>query len=219
MDITVNGIDLLRLTVSWPYQGAWLAQGSIEDEQLSKFPVGTQVKLKALRQTLVGHVAASGLDSAKYTYLVLTGGYRLWRHLPAKLFQGASERFVLGDTLASVGASLDASSAVLGQFVTSVRRSATAAETVAETARRLGLSWRVKDSGTVWVGPETWPAAVVPEDLEPTLTRREPAWGSASYVVEDPFLRPGQTYDGLKVKRLEWRSEGRTGTMRVWGES
>src|SRR5690606_4705131 len=126
--------------------------------------------------------------------------------VPPKSYRAAIARLPIADALSAAGEAL-ADSADRGTlhrmlpFWTSP--SATAAEVVARVCADLGVSWRMLDDGTVWIGADTWPAWELP--AQAMITARWPDEGAVEIADETLSAEPGTTFEGQRVGRVEHR--------------
>lgn len=176
--------------------------------------VGSSHTLRIGSQSFVLRVARVGHDSAQHTYVVLSNGQPLSGVVPARFYSGCDWRFVLGDTLGSVGMSLASTSSVSGSvpyYARATSQACTVIDAVARLSRRV---WRILDDGKLWMGLDEWRDVKPPSNLDPTLVSEQPHWAQRSAVVEEPFLRPGVSYQGMRIGEVSYRSAGGAiGTM------
>ncbi len=77
-----------------------------------------------------------------------------------------------------------------------------ASRAVGRVARRLGLGWRVLDAGTIWMGPETWPA--VDDRLVSLIEDRDGDFLADKCAPDAAILRPGTTVSGRQIYRVTY---------------
>ena len=198
--LTLNGYDVIRGTIRTPRIGVWNADLVVDTEDSITGPVtlatadgalslsGTAFREGVFQQTLSMRVVggAAGLSEPP-------GGIGV--QLEPKSYQGVALGLVLGDILRSCGETLDPSSdqGTLNAFLSRwVVMAGPAKEALARLLDPFDVSWRTRPSGSLWVGPETWPpAAPVAFDV---LERH---YGEGRVVIgsEAPWLLPGVTID------------------------
>jgi len=200
--LTCNGhaVDTIRLVL--PQTGAWVATlEALSDEKLT----GT-VTLTDQVATYTGTVLRSGVRSGVCRMDVVGGKGGLSNEVPARSYVGIKARNVAAELLAAVGEALDASStpSVLGTSLPFwTRASGRAGTALATLVDALGASWRVLQSGAVWIGAETWPTAT--KTLEALELDDDEAAGNVLLAPDSLALRPGVVLAGRKVGRVEHR--------------
>jgi hypothetical protein len=79
------------------------------------------------------------------------------------------------------------------------------ARALSRIADRFDLAWRVLDSGALWVGPETWPDAVLDgQELDVNTDAR-----IVRFAFTVASARPGTTVDGRRVSLVVFTDDGR----------
>ena len=115
---------------------------------------------------------------------------------------GVDAALIVGHLLADLGEQLDPSVALAAFRLERWHRGgATGRQALSLLADRLGLEWRMLDSGAVWLGVETWPAADALAGFVSSVDRG----ASVVHVRPDVArLRPGMTVLGERVHRVRY---------------
>ena len=200
MDLTLNGLPVLRATVLLPRLGVWVADVVVDTtEDL----VGAQ-DLVLDGVTLRGAVHRGGVAYGRWSGRLVGGAAGLPQAIPPVAQYTTTLAVALADALREAGETLSATSADLSQGVTRWHRAAgTAAQAVGDVARAAGLSWRVLLDGTVWVGAETW-AEVTPSvevvGQHPEVGRYELAGAPAALLAVLPGLTLSVPGEGVTAR-------------------
>lgn len=153
-------------------------------------PTG-EVKVRWEGSDLAGYVIRSAPDNGVYSGVVVGGKGGLGKPVKAQHFYNQVARDIVTSTLSQVGETLAADSTGLSGRISYPRRSIAASRCLDELCDVLGLVWRVKLDGTVWLGSYTWPASAA------TFTYEKPEPDElAAKVVPDlgqPLVEPGTT--------------------------
>jgi len=83
---------------------------------------------------------------------------------------------------------------------------APASRALGHLAKRLGMGWRVLDSGRVWIGPETWPA--VNDQLVSFIEDRDGDLLADRCAPDAAVLRPGTAILGRQIQRVTFTITG-----------
>lgn len=109
----------------------------------------------------------------------------------------------LADILLAAGETLSSTvttSILTHQMARWHRAKGPASRALVALCAEIGTSWRVLADGTIWVGADDWSDAELDEDSE--LVDED--WASGSFTLTDGAkLRPGQTYNGERIKRVD----------------
>jgi hypothetical protein len=200
MSITANGYDVLAMRLTLPVQGIWVATLRVSaDEDLSGALTLENDAVKYSGFVLRG-TSVSG--AALVDAVGGTGG--LGNVIDARSYQGASARDILVDLLAAAGEKLDGTSTrqVLSTALPFWTRTAERASlALSSLSDALGARWRVRPSGVVWMGTETWPEMA--PDYEAIELDRDSAASTVLLAPETIALTPGVTLRGERVGRVE----------------
>jgi hypothetical protein len=207
--LTCNGLSVLEATIRMPKIGAWDADVVIDTADASQFLAGQRVTLTTDdgEFSLVGTVRLSRtgvwIDSTRCRVVGGAGG--LSQMVPARYYQYGTLKIPLGDILSAAGESLS-STADAGVLATSLQSWTTVAQRagmeIAALAQAAGpaVSWRVLSDGTIWLGPESWPAA--PDSFEYTLIDQHPNENRAEIGADTLALVPGMSLGGQNISHL-----------------
>lgn len=197
-----NGAAVLSATIAFPRVGVWHATLDIDADDPEKFSGRVEIEDEAIG-TLVGTVPKDGVNVfvGRVQARVLGGaaGFGAW--CEPKFYRGIQASTALSDALSVGGESLSGeSTGVDVQLPFWTRPEAIVGEAFEEIVSSLGLVWRVLDDGTVWVGKETWPEADLAKEA---LILEENAAERRAVLSDAGRLRPGQTFEGRHVGRVE----------------
>src|SRR5690606_20459620 len=203
--MTCNGMRVATCTLVLPRVGVWHADLTVDIDDDAEVPSG-EVTLETEHRTWRATVRRGSEDRGGAKLRVVGGKGGMGNIVPPKSYRAAIARLPIADALSAAGEAL-ADSADRGTlhrmlpFWTSP--SATAGEIVARVCADLGVAWRMLDDGTVWVGPETWPAWETPADA--MVTARWPDDGAVEVADETLSASPGMTFEGQRIGRVEHR--------------
>lgn len=200
MTATANGKDVLNLVITEPRVGIWSAELDVDSAE----PLTGRVALLVDGVTWVGTAMRGDVASERAHARVVGGAGRLGLVLPARFYVSVTFGTVLADLMKETGEKLAATTdnAVLIKRVDRWTRSyATAGQSLRQLADDAGVVWRVLRDGTIWLGKETWPAAVV----EHEQTDSQPGRGSITIAPEAPTLAPGTTFQSKQVSVVHTR--------------
>jgi hypothetical protein len=216
--ITCNGDPVLEIRLTLPLSRNWVVWLEVSNDEVVTGPI----KIAAGTE-FSGIVVRSGVLNGSCLIEAVGGKGGLAKPLPARSYHGVTVRTVLGDILAEAGEVLDASSsaAVLRlnlPFWTRDNESASWA--ISTLAEQVGANWRTLPSGAIWFGTETWGKA--PASFDAIEMDADDASGFILIAPDNPNalnLRPGQTWEGHRVGRIEYHM-GREAPMRgtIWPE-
>lgn len=77
-----------------------------------------------------------------------------------------------------------------------------AAQALGAIARAFGLGWRMLDTGAIWVGVETWPAASQAVAAGLYVQGDDGELGVLTVAPDDALVRPGTTVLGRRIRRV-----------------
>lgn len=213
MSITVNGADILSMTLTMPAVGTWTLSAELATDDV----ISGAIKVENENVSLSGYVlpGRSGVVAGVCMIEAIGGKGGLVKALEARSYQSAKAREVIGDLMASAGESLDPGTArgvldyQLAYWTRAGGRAGTALTVLAEA---LGARWRVRSSGGIWIGAEAWPK--VAEDYGALELDRDHAAGSVLLAPDTIALAPGVLLEGERVGRVE-HSVGRDSELRT----
>jgi hypothetical protein len=200
--ILANGANVLRATLSFPRVGVWHATVDIDADAADAF-VG-RVEIDAGDAgVFVGTTPPNGVNVfvGRVRARVIGGAAGFGTICEPKFYRSMVASTVLRDVLDLGGEELSGTATGIDSVLPFwTRPEASVGEAFEELVASLGLSWRVLDDGTVWVGEETWPEAQLSADA--LVLEENPAERTA-VLSDGEKLRPGQTYEGKHVGRVE----------------
>lgn len=193
--VTVEGYGVTEGIIRSPKIGAWVAELALDTDAASSFAAGTKVTISvADRLELKGAVrpGRTGEWIGSVRLRIVGGAGGLAKSVAPKFFSNAVLRDPLGHVLQEAGESLAASAdattlAKSLRYWTVIRQLAGPA--IGSLALAAGASWRVLADGTVWMGPESWPAFDSAYDFD--LIRSYPNEAMHELGVDAPILMAG----------------------------
>lgn len=206
---TAATYDVISFRRAIPLVGPWRADVEcdvgadlFEETGQITFTIGDRALMGTIVET--GGLAGRGRAS-------IVGGYGGWgRVVPGRDYQEVLPRTLVTQLLTDSGekmaqSTLDALPLSLFGFWT--RAAGTAGLSLTTLARRLGLSWRIQDTGETWLGLDTYPAAASLGVLAEDAYGDD---GALCVVPPGPVLEPGTTWtDGRRIDRVvESMAEG-----------
>lgn len=192
---TVNGVPVVHGEIVRPRVGPWIADLWIDSPTLAGFTGAVKIEIPQYGLAFVGDAFRSDLYKNAVWMRAVAGAGGMDTLVGPKAYRNVPLRIVLQDILAAAGerASPTCDPATLGTVLPFWHVSAT-------TARRalFGLlkaagspSWRFLPDGSLWIGPEQWPAA----SLDWRLVEYNPHLGRVTIAADNPTVSPGQTFD------------------------
>lgn len=163
------------------------------------------VKIEDASGALFGYVVSGDVVGGDCRVLAVggAGGFSTSaKDLPARSYLGVTARSVASDIVESAGERLSSSSNQLSASLPYWTRSAGRASTaLSSLADALALKWRVLRDGSVWFGQDAWPPMEATYDADEL--DHDPASGTVLLAPDTIALRPGVTYGGHRVGRVE----------------
>ena len=212
--ITVNGLPVLSLSMLLPGIGVGVIEVDASGDTALSGTVAIKDDSLSWAATAVRSGVFTGRSRAK---LVLgTGGMRA--EIPAKSYTGVTVKSVLTELLAAAGESFDTEStaSVLSRVLPYwTRPKATAATAISGLAHSVGAVWRVRPSGKVWFGVDSYATqtfahvAIDQDDIE----------GRYTIASDHLELRPGVTFNGRRVSRVRHVVNDAGARTHYWVES
>jgi hypothetical protein len=211
---TLNGLGIIQGRIGLPRIGAWTADLVVDAEDVSQVQDPLLLQLGDSEAdaslSLKGVSVRKGAETNAVTVKMVGGAGGLATQLPPKYYQGVQLQLPLADALGAGGETLSGTSsqAILSQPLSFWTRGAGPVSDLLTSllaGAPAGTSWRILPDGTLWVGAETWPAAVISAELlvdAEYLARQD-------LGVEVPNLLPGTTFSGRNVSFVEHLIENR----------
>jgi hypothetical protein len=203
---TLAGYPILSGSVTLPRQGVWHADLVIDADAAPSGPAALGL---GAALTLQGTVQRSGIFAGEVRVRVVGGKGLLQTELSPQWYVGAPVSVPLRDLVEGAGEVLSSTcdTGVLGTVLEPgwARLSGEAGVALGQLLEGLGATWRVLPDGSVWVGPETWPAASGMADL--VVLDDDGSDALMVATTEAPTLLPGQTLQGRRVSAVEYSVE------------
>ena len=205
---TANGVPLIEAEIVRPRIGNWHADLTVDATEIDHFTGAVEIELQETLR-LKGWAFRKGLHHSTVFVRVIGGAGGLGKEIPPQAYSNVPVRIPLSDCLALAGETLSplADTAALNVFLPKWARLRQGAGTeLGALVKASGAAaWRVLSDGTIWLGPELWPAsAMVFDEVEV-----EPELGRLTFISDAPAIDPGQTltapgesYDGARVSLL-----------------
>jgi hypothetical protein len=213
---TLNGRGVYWGELRIPRIGAWDGDFGVAREGAEN--VSGAVEIRIGSRTWKGTARRSGENKGVLHVRVVGGAGGLASVLPAKAYQGVPVRIPLEDLLREAGETLAATSdaATLGVVLSKWnRREGHAGMALASLLEASGASWRVLADGSVWIGPETWPAASL---VDYGYVEQAPGAGAIEIIATDPTVYPGEMFRDQRVSVVTHRLDGRRIRTRILTE-
>lgn len=218
--VTVAGKQALSATINLPEWGAWIGSFEIDADAAPKDGERVEVLIQPSREgaavvIFTGTVMWGGAWQGRARLEVTGGAGGLSRILPARSYQQGPLPIPLatilmdlmneaGETLATGVASALAESPYLLTRWTRVE--GTVSATLTRVCQRFGLTWRVLDTGAVWVGKRTYPADPTYTAAEPTKYAVDPGDNTQLRILtlapDAATIRPDTTVVGKRAIRV-----------------
>jgi hypothetical protein len=218
--LTLDGHGVIRGVLSLPRLGVWRAELDVDVPEALTGAVTLKVGDDAL--TLKGTVSTGGEHQGINRVRVVGGADGLRRLARPQHYVRPTVRIVAADllrTAGEAGLSSTIAEAVAGRQLAAWT---TIANSVGEQLAALvdrgaptdvAWGWRVLPDGTLWLGPETWPATEVADwrELEESPQDRRLEIG-----LDMPALLPGTMLGERKVDYVEHHISAGEIRSRVW---
>jgi len=198
MTATLNGKDVLSLTLNEPRIGVWNAVVDVDSEEAITGTVTLVVDDLSWTGTVVKGDAHAGRVHAQ----IVGGAGKISSELDTKHYRSASLGTVVDDLMRETGEKLSPTTdpKVRGHIVSRWSRPLGMASAALElVADELGLVWRVLRDGTIWLGEDTWIESQATGDVEISKT---PGRDAVLIAPESPHVQPGQMFGGKRVSRV-----------------
>jgi hypothetical protein len=218
-DMLLGDLGIVKARVVLPRIGVWYAELTVDADTV---PSGVQVfRTEDGALTLTGLVRAdrSAMFAGRAEVLLIGGRDGLSTLLEPREYSDPTVRILLEDICRETGEQLssDIDSGLLsGTLARWTRGEVVAGSAVAAVANALGVSWRILNDGTLWLGQELWPNVEIPGDV----IDERPRHASWELQVETLFatIAPGTTWDGRQVSIVEHRATADQASTLAWFE-
>lgn len=202
MPLTINGKDVLDVTITEDRIGAWTANVEADSED----PITGSVTLDVEGEVFAGTVWQGDVDGGRWKGLVVGGAGGTQKVIEGNYYVQPTARTVMQDLASAAGETL--SPEISPALLTKPLERWTRLQGFAHTAFRqladeLGVEWRITRAGELWFGDETW----LPIKVSSVEGAYSPEHRMLEVAYQDnendsPVLRPGITYDDQKVQRV-----------------
>jgi hypothetical protein len=196
--LTLAGSRVLRATVTQPLTGAWHVEAAVDAQTV---PTGA-VSLVTEGLSLTGRAYRSRVYQDTLHVWLVGGAGGLRTQLGARGYRAPTVRVLLSDLMRETGETLSttvAASLLARSLPSWSRVSGSASRALSTLAEALGVSWRVLDDGSIWLGVETWPTSSL---LTYQLINDDVLRDRLIVASESPLLRPGTTFAGRRVANV-----------------
>lgn len=197
MTATLNGKDILAVSIQEPRIGVWSAVVDVDSDEA----ISDTVKIAIDGVEWSGTIVKGDLHAGRFHAQIVGGAGKLATVLDAKYYQGIPLSVVLDDLMLGTGEKLSSttSSDIRSHTVPRwARPQGKASAALVQVADEMVFSWRVLRDGTIWLGAESWPTvSPVYDEID-----RVPGRDSITIAPETPIVRPGSTFDKQKVSRV-----------------
>lgn len=213
--LLANGAPVISARLQFPRVGVWHAQVDIDADAADDFLGSFELDAGDFG-LFVGTTKPKDVDhfAGRVRAKVTGGAGGFGTPCPPKFYRQMDAATVLKDALAVGGEKLAPDSTGIGsQFPFWTRHESSVGEAFEEAVAALDAVWRVLDDGTVWVGTETWPDAEVLDEAE--ILEENPAERTA-ILSDAESIRPGTTYGGRHIGRVEIHIEPEQTRTQVW---
>lgn len=202
MLVTINGtLRAIDARITFPLSGVWVGSFTLDTETL---PIGP-CSIETPGATLMGMVRTdrSGVFRGTVKLIALGGAGGYGTELKAKGYSGATVQTILADILGEADETLSKTvdATLLARVLPRWNRSAsTAGAALAVLLDALGLTWRVLDDGTTWIGMNAW----APITLDHQVIEDDEAHSRVVIGADAATLRPGYTLDNRKITLVRY---------------
>lgn len=214
MTFTANQKPLLGATITEPLVGAWTVEVEIESEEEITGSVSIELGSKAA--TFQATVVRGALEHGRWIGLLVGGKGGLSVDVASKHYTSVPVKSVLGDLMTDSGETLDGTitkeilDRALPVWIRPLGPPVTALD---DLANELGVSWRVLRNGKIWLGVEKWPKLSMPHVEQ----SRGPSAGTLTVApAESALVRPGVTFQGLRVSHVVTSLRGGMLRQQIW---
>lgn len=208
---TANGLDVSSLKLSLYRTGPWEADIEVMD---SDAELTETIELNIGGQTFVGtaDAARTGSDLGGLTSLTVRGGAGgLDETVERQGYTATTVAIVLGDLLAIAGESLSSTvdaSLLSVSLLRWTRQAGTVREAIRLLMEHLGHRWRILADGSFWFGSDDLADSGLTEGDDYTVTDESPKTARDEVAIEEPSIRPGQTFRSKAVEAVHYRLDG-----------
>jgi hypothetical protein len=201
--------------IELPLIGPWRADLKVDAPSALSGKVEIRIgKTDVLKGTVIRGAMYEGV----FCPLIGAGGAGMRTKVTPKHYTSPTLKNVLTDLCSDAGEAISSTAdpatllTQLPHWTTMKMEAGVAIRLLMESAPA-GTSWRMLADGTLWVGPETWPASQVTDFRELAQT---PEDAVVELGLEQPFLLPGTTLGGRKLDQVNIEITGGKVKTTVW---
>lgn len=213
-DVTLNGSPVIRGDLKRPFQGAITAELDLEADVVPSGQAQLQILGEMFAMSVVADPADPALklsgDSGGFQRcLLVAGAGGLQNPIAAdERAQGAIVGDLLRIFLDGTGEEIadDIDPLLLGQALTQWSWvSGTAESALSALCEYLGVIWRIRADGKVWIGKPVVAPRSPPDYI---VTDIAPETGQASWALNDISVKPDDQIEGLTIRQIIYSWEG-----------
>jgi hypothetical protein len=202
--ITINGFGIQTGVLCMPAYGAWHMRATVDADAIADVTGACSIAIEG-GATLTGTSYRVGESDGRFDAWIVGGAGRLGiigAELVGKFYSAAPSKTIATDIATESGETLSSTSdaATLATLQAKwMRKASYAGSALGTLTTALGVGWRLLDDGSIWIGPETWPAYSADVDVIDTCGMDD------RIVVADETLglRPGMSLDGRNVSYVQ----------------
>ncbi len=199
--ISVNGFGIRDGILCMPSYGAWHLRATVDADVVADVTGARSIAIEG-GATLSGTSVRVGESDGRFEVWIVGGKGLLGTELVGKFYSASPSKTVATDIATESGETLSATAdaATLATLQAKwMRASGTAGRALGALTGILGVPWRILDDGSIWIGPETWPAYTADVDVIDVCGMDD------KIVIADETLglRPGMSLDGRNVSYVQ----------------
>lgn len=207
-----SALPVVRATITMPRIGAWHADLQVDTTDA---PAGA-VTLQAGALTLKGFVNRARVHQAIARVRLVGGAGGLQKVATPKHYTSPILRIPLDDLARAAGETLSATghAATLNrQLLAWTTLGLPTGAMIQALADHVGVAWRALPDGSLWFGPETWPASTL---KDPRFLDEVPEQGTIVVGADTVEILPGTTLAGRRVDYVEHLVSQNEIRTKVW---
>lgn len=197
--VTLNSQRVTEATVVLPMTGVWHARAALDGAGVA---AGARATLKTEGLELAGVAFRPGVFRERAATQVIGGVGGMSKVVPARSYRSPTVAILLKDLERETGETLAATitdAIKLRTFDRWTRLEGPAAHALDLLCAEIGATWRILEDGKLWVGVDTWTEV----KFDHQLLEDSPSDRRMTIASELPLLRPGVTFNGHRVERVE----------------
>lgn len=214
MTVAVNNVSVMSGTISMPAYGAWHARLKLDAEDASSLAGQCTISIEG-GASLIGTAYRSGVFEGRVEAWIVGGANGLSVSLPAKFYDAAPARTIATDIARESGETLSATAdaATLSTLAPKwMRIAGTAGRALSTLTTHLGVTWRMLDDGSIWIGLNTWTPFSGDYDIIDTSSSDD-----RTTIADDTLaLRADMSIDGRNVSYVQHMIEPDSLRTEAW---